>query len=32
MLPWKETLSAVSDFNLLKAQSYEKKKTKKQND
>ena len=28
MLPWKETLSAVSDFNLLKAQSYEKKKQK----
>ena len=29
MLPWNETLSAVSDFNLLKAQSYKKKKKKK---
>ena len=31
MVPWNETLSAVSDFNLLKAQSW-KKKTNKQTD
>ena len=26
MVPWNETLSAVSEFNLLKAQSWKKKK------
>ena len=30
MLPWNETLSAVSDFTLLKAQSYKKKNKTKQ--
>ena len=29
MTPWNETLSAVSDLNLLKAQSWKKKEKKK---